>query len=288
MGIFDQILQDIPQEDRAILVKYPQLKTAVEDLETKNTNWNQWATENYDFQSNATKAEVELRSQLESETQRALALEQQVGTGDDMTFEQIEADLNRRGYIKKADVDSAIAPHLKAVEDKANTAVNQTAVGMQFLYTKVTPMVIDHSREFPNETLDLDKFFKHMEDTKSYGNPKAAYDAFVAPQREAARQKAAEALATKHKEELESATKAAEEKGRKEALEQSGMSRLPVDQRGPSEGMSPNQSRIIAAAKKEDGSFVVPKEAELGDGSLAVIGAEMLRAGKLSSSDGVQ
>lgn len=280
MSIFDNIIKDIPQEERAILEKYPQLKNTIEDLERKTAAWNAWAEENWDREANATKAEVALKAQLEAEIERANQLEQQIGAGDEMTFDQILAGLKNQGFVTKAEIDSAIAPHVKSAKEEALTALNRTAVGQQFIYAKVTPLAIRHPQEF-GEDLDIEAFFKHMEKTNSFGNPQAAYDSFVAEKRESKRRKEQEELMKKHQEELEAARREAEELGRKKALEERGMSVLPGDQRGQSEGLGPLQKKILDAAKQEDGSYKIPEGTRLGDDTISQIGAQMYLEGKL-------
>jgi hypothetical protein len=222
MSIFDQILEGVTDEDKAVIAKYPQLKdtvtkleTAYADADTRLTGWEDWRKEHFDDSAGTTKETVALRERV---------AQMEAAGATEMTFDQIKEQLQKEGFVAtKQDIDAALAERTKgfiSVEDH-NKSLNTLAAGFENAFVKGAPLPLLHKEEF-GEKLDLGAVLKYGSEHGIY-DPEKAWNEMMAPRRAekaAADRAAAEA---KHQEELAAAEKRGEEKVRQElAMSASG------------------------------------------------------------------
>lgn len=260
MGIFDDILARADEADRAVILKYPDLKTTFETTERLNEQNQAWLTKNYDFTEKKTFRELELEAAVVAANERAVAAA--AGGNADMTFEQIEANLKANGYLKKAEVDAQIAQARTGVEQ----FIAQRDTGAMVFAAEAATLAIHHQKEF-GQDLDANGFAKYVAGSNAQ-NPREAYNQYVAGMRNEKQTKELETLRTQSAAELERVKAEGLAEGRRlaqmEAAQNGGM---PVDQ-GKGQGMGWLQQRQIDRTKQvdADGNQQVPG-GKLGDGS---------------------
>jgi hypothetical protein len=268
MAIFDDILSNVPEADRSVLAKYPQIQQSLEDLEAQAaaskealSAWEGWRTRNWDDTNNATRNEVELRQQL-SATQLKLA-EAASGSGIDMNFDDTLKTLHEQGFIDKNALAEALKPVATAKDVKAS--LDQMAAGFANIFDKTVPLVLQHKDEF-NEIMAPGKIIEYMS-KNGLSDPEAAYAQMVAPRR-------AEKTTEQHKAEIEKARAEAKEEARREAaMGTSG--RIPTDQSGSNPSLGHLQAKILEKARAEN-QGPGPDDVKLGDQVLAQLGVEDL------------
>ena len=262
MGVFDDIIKNVPAEDLAIINKYPHLKASVETLEQETARakgyaqqWTDWAGKHYDHEHKMTKAEYALMQEAEA----------------------------LRAQIAAPGTDAATVADLrKELKDKTDEILreNQKAIGgMNVFYGTVAAKMLPHHQEF-GEVLDQRKLMEFMS-TNNIADPSVGYEMMMAPRRaEIASAKAKEQEAANAKA-IEEARKAGYEQHAKEV----GMgtpNALPTDQSGGIAGVT----AFVApkAATISDAEKSVIQAAKLGDGSLPALGYEMYRRGDFAAT----
>lgn len=263
MGYFDEILAKVSSEDRAVLDKYPELKSSMNDLENKlgevsryAGSWIDWQNKNWNPELGMTNAEAELRTRLADAEARATAAGTR-GTGgvDDQAIASLKRDL--------ADTQTKLANNEK------------TLGGINIFYDSIYRHAFAHKDEF-GESLDNRQLLKYMQDN-GINDPDVAYDKWVAPRRAEIATKRSQEADARHQEEL----KAAEQRGYEKRAQEAAMGpggMLPTDSSGGITGIS---ARLDNAPKISDEVKARIQEARPGDGSLAQLGYELFRKGEL-------
>lgn len=99
-----------------------------------------------------------------------------------MTFDDLEKDLIRTGYVKKADVE-AMAKNLNLVDSNGLTAgLQNQAKAFEHIYVKATPFIRKFEREF-GEDMDFESFYKTIATPEAIADIPGAYEKFIAPKR---------------------------------------------------------------------------------------------------------
>jgi hypothetical protein len=256
MGYFDDILAKTAvtdETDRAALVslaeKYPALRTSVDTTAANLDLWHAWKRDHWDETSQMTVEAKAAVTEAERAKLRVQALEAAGLGGGDMTFEQIEADLKAKGYVRKDDLVAAADPMVVQ-------RVNQSAANIEHFYRKTFTLPAEYMKEFgdapPQDLMDkmLADYGQNVKLNPQY-DPRDSYNKTVAPQREQLRI-AAEAKRTA---DTEKAIADAREEGRKAALLERGMAPgtpgSPVDN-FPTPSMNTRTERAAAAEAKGD------------------------------------
>ena len=263
---FDDFLAAVPEADRSILNKYPNLRAGVDKFESDlatiapfaqyGMQMQDWSKQNWDEQAGMTKAEKQLRDELTA-AQAKLATAGAAGAAPD----QIAA--------LRAEMDNKV----KAVENSALAAIN----GMDRFYSVTAKHAFAHKDEF-GENLDPQKLMLFITQNK-LTDPDAAYDRMVADQRAANAAKAKTDLEAKHAADIT----AAEQRGRDLAATERAMGpggMLPTDQSGGIAGVT---ARIDKPVAMSEATQKAATDAKLGDGSLAALGYEAYRRGEFTT-----
>lgn len=300
MGAFEDIVAQATPEDRIILAKYPGLKKSSDevdeykakfsDADGRLRQWEDWKAREWDSTARMTKQQklaLERAEQLQTDLATL-----QASAGAEMTFEEILAGLQGKGFITKAELDQTLknqikdswtpgTPEGKLVTDKAVAEVTGAmSLGFEHVFTKTFNLGRRHEKEF-GEELEIGTVLKYMNENR-VNDPEIAYNQMMAGRRSEAEKKRREEVETKHKEELEVQTKKAREEGEKEGVKKAAMSqggRIPTDQ-GTSPGSVGHlqrlqQERQKISTKPPEGADV-PAGVKLGQGTLAELGYEEL------------
>lgn len=278
MGQFADLLADISgmaDEDKHALSqiagKYPDLDKAVlrqsefsrkmnqlsgvqrerDEFNEKLNQWEAWKAANWDDGAEATKQELEARREVTALREKVAHLEATGGTGDEMTFDQIETQLKAGGYQKSADVLAEV--------DKRN---NTMGLAFQTVFTRVTPLVHRFYREF-NEDMPLEDFTKFvMDNPERLKDVNQSYSEWTAPRKLEAERKALE-------------TQRAELEEARRKLQETPMAQSPTETGGP-RPMGILEQRKMAKAAGQD-IDIDKVNAPLGNGTLTALAAAELR-----------
>lgn len=210
MGVFDDVLEEVgvdPTDRTAIaefVKKYPALDAAVlrqkdyskrlnefkakevqfKEADEAATAWENWQRENWDGESKMTKQQKAALSELQTANERVAQLQQ--GQGAEMTFDQIQADLQKNGYVTKTDVQ-ALAKELKlASTDDIGTGLGNQAKAFEHIFVKTTPYLRKFEREF-GEDMDFEAFYKTIATPEGIADIPGQYERFVSDKRAAKR-----------------------------------------------------------------------------------------------------
>lgn len=295
MAVFEDILNAVPEDERTNFEeRFPQIRESVEALETRNqelqtqydtaetqnTEWATWRDNNWDPETNTTKSETDLRSQLSDLEQRNASLQSESET--EMTFDEILTGLKDQGMVTKEDLETKLKEVGGLSPMDAQAMVNQQAVGTEAFYGNTYGLGFKHLKEF-DEVLEMSTLLDYMREKREF-DPQVAYGKMVATKREEISTK----KATELEESSKAAIEAAKEEGRKEARTEAAMAsggQLPTDQQGPSDTMGHLQKATLERAKGAEGDKPLPDGIELGGGQLAHLGVEELH--KQRQSGGV-
>jgi len=281
MGIFDDVLaeQVTDSTDREVLAgyakKYPGLEKAVlaqrefsrrmneltaKEIEYKQdreqlTAWEAWRDQHWDGESKMTKAQKAAYDRLNAAEARVAELMASQGTGNEMTFDEIQQNLVREGYVKKGDIEQ-FAKQLNLVDSNGlTTGLQNQAKAFEHIYVKATPFIRKFEREF-NEDMDFEAFYKTIATPEAIADIPAAYEKFIAPKR-------AELQVKKAQQQVEELNKQIEEK--KTVANSAGQ---PTDNGAPVMGHM--QKAAMERAKGGDPAASLDKiTAPLGSGALA-------------------
>jgi len=276
MGIFDEILAKVKDEDKAVLAKYPELGATVakleEDLRVNNEalmSWEKWRVTDWDEEAGTTRATVAYYQQLVEAQNKIKELETAGVT--DMTFAQMKEQLQKEGLVlSKQDVEAAAAAKLNDFTEKVHKpAMNQVVGAMETIFAGIYPLGFRHKDEF-GEVLDPNTVLTYMNEHKVY-DPRKAYDEMVAGKRNEKADVDKKALETKHQEELQAAEQRGAEKAKQELA--MGVGGSPTDLGGPAPAMGHLERARMESAKKDgEPPAGPPPEARLGDGVVTNIG----------------
>jgi hypothetical protein len=288
VAVFDDILNAVPEEEKTNFEeRFPQIRESVEALETRNQElqsqveeaetkvqaWNTWRQDNWDTEAEMTHTEAGLRSQVTDLEQRNAELQE--GAETEMTFDEILTGLKEKGVVTKEELDQKLKDAGGLSPADAQAIVNQQAIGTEAFYGKTYGIGFKHMKEF-DEVLEMDTLLDYMREKKEF-DPQAAYDKMVAGRRE----EMATAKATADEEARKAELEAAEEKGRKQALQETTMrngGQLPTDQAGSNDKIGHLQrSKLESAKAGSEGEKAVPDGVQLGTGQLAHLGFEELQ-----------
>lgn len=283
MSIFDDILAKADAVDKSVLEKYPQLKAAVDELDTikpqltelstkftdadtRLKGFETWAQTNWDYTQNKTKAQIAAEQQV-AELRNA--------KDSDMTFEEILEGLKTQGIVTKTDIEPVVTEAVNKVTGGFAKAeqLNGLANGSMALYSEMTPLLFQHKDEF-GEILKPNDLIKFMND-KRIDNFQLAYDQMVSPRRTEAQQKAAAEATAKHQEEIAAAEKRGEEKAR-QAVAMGVDGRIPTDLGGTPPVMGHLQRAFNERGQAAKGDEVKTDSSKLGDLVTAQMGVEDL------------
>jgi hypothetical protein len=263
MAIFDDILNGVAAEDRAILAKYPALKTSVETLETQRneaaryaSTWVNWHNENWDPETNTTKRERELAAALADATTR---LSSAAGAG---------ADESTLAILRKELADTR-----KLVEDSQAKSL-QSIEGLHNFYGTIQSRMFAHKEEF-GENLDGNAVMTYMTQN-GIKDPVVAYERMFAGRRAELATQRTKDLEAKHLADIEAAEKRGRELAAREAAMGPGGS-LPTDNSGGIAGVT----GMGKPAEVPDALKTAMKDAKVGDGSLAALGYQAYLRGDL-------
>lgn len=296
---FDAVLESLSEETRKtfgeLAEREPKLKDMVlaqsdysrrsDELRSKvemAERWNKWRDDYWDDDKKMTKAEIAKQDRLESlerdlETARQAAL----GTGDQMTFEQIEqwgsGFLKDKGIVTKAALDTELALKSKTLQDYVTGS--QQALGS--IAAEIPYLLLKHKEEF-GEVLDPKPLI-------AAASEKGRYDLREFYEKDYVIERRQKSVEDKHKAELDKlqaqtqeAIKArdAAEEARKAAMMGPGAGNM-VDDGGP--GMGPLQKKLVSSVQAEDGKGTEAPNVPLGEGSIAAFAARQFmerQAGK--------
>jgi hypothetical protein len=281
MPLFDKLLEQVKDEDKTVLDKYPQLKETVTNLEAAYADadqrllgWERWKIDNWDDQAQTTKQAVVLQ-------QRVRELE--AAGVSDMTFEEIKAQLQKDGFVAtKADLEAALTPKLQGFisSDDHQKALNNLAAGFEQMYAKSANLPLKHQREF-NEELDMSALFKYMNETKIF-DPEEAHSKMVAARRAEAATAAKAAEDAKHAQEiLDAEARGAKAKAEELAMSASGS---PTDLGGPAPLMGHLDRLRMAEGDPSKGLPETVQKARLGDMTTAQEAFQEWRKSKLGGT----
>jgi hypothetical protein len=285
MGIFDEILERsvTDQTDReaikALATKYPGLVKEVDEHGMRQSDYsrrlNEFTTKEKTFQATDQKVKEwetffgEAGQQWDAEhgmTVGEWEARQQLaaaGTGaSDMTFEQINEELKKHGYLRRDDLKPEFEAHSKTVGQQ----VNNVQAGMELVYTRLTPALFRFQSEFgrPMTHMEFEGLVRQAGQNvpKLVEKPEEIFDEFVKPMR-AERELAEEKKAR------------AEAEAKLKAIQEGGSAKSTTEQGGESRPMPFTQRQAMARAKGEE---PVKHHVELGHG-ISAIAAEAYRKG---------
>lgn len=268
---FDKLLASLPDEgDRQVITglaeKHPVLRESVlmradysrnmdelkaererlKDAVDYGQQWrkwyeDQWVPNAYGEGKGATKRELDKDAQLQALEQAKTELEARIQVGDEVTFNDLTAHLDKfaqdKGFVSQAALKSELDKTLSG----AKQTVDQQLAGFAHVAMKAPRLAIRHYREF-NEELDTDGLVDFAS-KNGFTDLDAAWNAQVAERRR-------EAEAKKHAEELAEAEKRGAEKAAKE-LADKHPTPMPDDTTGP-EMTSTFFQRINAARNPQE------------------------------------
>jgi hypothetical protein len=191
----------------------------------------------------------------EAATLRARVVELEATTGGDVTIEQLKAEVEKLGYVKKDDLTT----NLKLVDGKT-LLDSMNAQGKRFeeIYSALTPLTVGHTQKY-GEPIPIGEVMEHM-NKSGERDPLKAYQAVIAPRDTNLKIKQLEADGVKKFEE-------GKQKGIEEAQARVNAQRMPVDG-GGSQKRPHFMQRIFA--KRETAQ--AQSNGRLGSGSAAQAG----------------
>lgn len=268
MGVFDEILQKVSEEDRAVLNKYPDLKATVETLEQEYgklaqyaNQWTNWADNNWDSEAGMTRAEKELRDEIERLSAEIEAAKSPGSTTSNADLTELRKEFDQK--ISQLQAESS-----------------RTVEGLHRFYQSYARHLLPHQQEF-GENLDPAKFLEFMESHRGEAwasNPDLAYDQMVAERRRQLAEKREQERLEQHQKEIEEA-RADERKKVMQEVSMGPQGVLPTDSTGGIAGVTSPINNKPAELSEELKSKLA--DAKLGDGSLPTIGFELYRRGEL-------
>ena len=260
MSVFDDLLKSIPEEDRAILDKHPELKTTVEKLEGAVTQYGTWYQDNWDKEHGMTKSEYAVRQEA-SALQAKLDAASAAGIGNENG--DFISEARKAGFLSVDDANKLLDQRVQQI----NQTFENTIAGMDRFYGAAYSLGFKHKDEF-GEPLDTRALLKFINE-KKIQDPELAYEQMVASKR-------AEIGNAKHQKELQEAEERGANRVRQEqAMGTSGM--LPTDNTGGIVGIT--HIAPVADLPKEIAERTAGMK--LTDPALAQAGLEMARRGLL-------
>jgi len=310
MGRFAEVLSElkVPSEEfgtltiQQTLEKYPKLDEAVlrqdefsrqmeshrrqiAERDEKITDWDArlktWenyfnAAGGWDPEAGMTKREAQAIASISQRDARIRELE--AGQGADMTFEQVEEQLKKKGYISRDDLkavlpdsvfgmeaDGKTPKFVKALEDR----VNKQGLAFEYMFGKGAEVLAKYQKEFEGEIPNMQEFlrFAQENDDRLKDITGKAYEEWVAPKRLAV-----------EKAKLEADRKKLEDD--RKAAEAAATHRSPTDQGqgGNAQPMSKFAERLLRdrANKPEDSTVEAAMKTPLGSGFDAQVAADIL------------
>jgi len=281
MPTWDDLIAQVNEADRAILAKYPKVKEKIQELEGKYqhadeyvSRWEEWKKAEWDDDLKMPKAAA---AELRAREARIAELEATQGT--EMDWDQIQTklneDLSKRGLVSRDDLKDPAK--LRELGLARQDSIDNVAGGMQAVYAKTAPLIIQHDKEF-GEPIDMEKFMSFMgspagpKDEKGLFDFKKGYDQFVGEKRAA---KQAEARTV----ELAEARKDEREKTLKE-LNMGQNGRMPTDQKGSNPDMSWYQKLKMSKLKNDKEGMPKLADGLLGTGASGDLAYEAWLSGQ--------
>lgn len=293
MSLFDEILAKVPEGEREILAKYPELKANVEraealagevdkqkttmaDWDTRLRGWESWKLNNWDDAKGMPKGQIQAQEEAAA-ARRELAELQARGEVNDMTFEEILAGLQGKGFVTKDDVAKTLKESGVVDAKTIDQRFAQMDDGMSYIYGATAHLPLEHSQEFgkPMKVTDL---FKYMSEHK-LADPQLAYDRMVEPLRRA-KQEEVSAARTKEIDDLKAHHAEEVERIKREAADAAQAAQLsapsPLDA-----GVGHAGVRLTRPTHDPNAEGPkIPEKVELGQGDLAASLAKFYREQK--------
>jgi len=271
VGVFDSILKDASEEDKAFLSRHPELQPTVakleEDFHVADESlraWEGWKANHWDPELKTTREHAEHYRQLLSAQDRIKQLEEAGVT--DMTFEQLKDQLLKDNTVAQA----IVAPQIdKFSREVLAPQLNGVVNAMEGIFTKMTPIMFRHKEEF-GEILDPEPLLKFMSEKKNFDVPRA-YDEFVSARRTEKAAAAKTELEAQHQAELTKAREEERAKVQQELAMNATASPTDLGGAGPAMGHL-ERSRLAGKVKEGQPPEGPPAEARLGDGSVSGLG----------------
>lgn len=270
MSMFDKLLAQVADEDKATFQKYTKIAEQVDKQDEYATRWETWRTNHWDEKAQMTKNAVEVIQQRDAEIE-ALKLLQ----GNDMNWDEmksnvetlVQAQLKNQKYASQDEVknywEKEVAPKFAIKSGDKEIPVTQYVQnlerGVEVTYAQTGHLPLEYHTEF-RDVADVPRYTfevlaKHMRE-KGIANFEDGYNSLVAP----LRAKKAEVAARANEEKIRAEAKA-------EAKKEMAMSQgaLPTDNQGSAQ--TPLQIRIQDRAAKQ-AATQAPKltPGTLGDG----------------------
>lgn len=267
MGVFDDILANASEEDKQVLLKYPELRKSMERLEKAAADYAQWYHANWDEEHGMTRSEWAVRQQLE-ELQRKLEQMQSNPTEFSQSeFQEALEEGQRSGLLTQAEVQRLLDERVRQLQQENERVL----AGMQSFYSQVYTLGFRHKDEF-GEVLDPNQLWNYMVQT-GIRDPQLAYEQMVAPKR-----------AELQRQRYEQAIKEAEERGMQKAKQELAMGSQGVMPTDTSGGLPIGGGE--APKGVPDDLLQKAKDLKIGDPALAQLGVEALRRGVLTQQQG--
>lgn len=265
MGVFDELLKGVSEDDKKVFEKYPALKQTTESMEQllsgmteEQRGYAAWYQANWDKEHGMT------RGQYAAEQEKA-RLEQELAQLRDNPPEP-----GARPGLSAEDVNKIVSDQIKAVRDEQNATLNV----MNNVLSFAARQNMSHFNEF-GESLDSDKLVDFMRQ-RHVADPNLAYNQWVADKRAEKATQAAKDLEAKHAKDLEEARADERNKIQQElAMGKGGM--LPTDTGGGILGVT----RMPKAGELPQDIAEAAKGVKLGEGKLAELGLEAARRGAI-------
>jgi hypothetical protein len=273
MAYFDDLLEQVEEADREVMMKYPTLAHKINENDRILSEWENWKAKEYDPSTGYTKRAVQALRDKDAEIE-ALKLLQ----GNDMTWDEMKSNVEKlindnltgRNYVDPSGVDSRIGgrttikvknPDGTERDIPVTDYVRNVERGMEFTYAKTAHLPLKYYKEF-HDVSDAPEFtqealFKHMQE-HSIADFEKGYESFVRPLRE----KKNEAAGKIREEQIRT-----EERKKVEAeyMQRNG-GIMPDDTKGSAPEMSA-LSRKIADRKKVEVQGPKLTPGTIGDGS---------------------
>jgi hypothetical protein len=295
MGVFDDILENVEDDDKEIFDKYPQLKETVDGLEARYSDadnrlkgWESWALKHYNYDSGKTTEQIAAERKAQEMEARARALEALKDT--EMTFDEILEGLRGQGFVKRDEIPEVVKQATSGLvsREEYSNSQNQLALGFEYIYKKTAHLPSKHMKEF-GDPMNMNDFMDHWQKS-GIKDPDQAYESFISPLKQERDKVAAEKREKEYQDRVEAARKEGEEKARREmSMGQGG--RIPSDQGGTS-GMGMLERQIMQkrtqSGAQKDNPPEIPDSVKLGDGTLAQLGYEKYLKGELGADNKVQ
>jgi hypothetical protein len=181
--------------------QFSKVKSDFDKADSLVTGWETWKAENWDKEHSMTHAQWAAVQENETLLGKVAAIEAGAYVppiGDNMTFEEVEAQLLAKGYVKKDDVNGLVAAAKGEVASTIDGKLNMQNLSQEFFFTRASTIPMKYRDEFGSiGGFDMEAFMRHVMSgdgrfLKDPADPTGktmvknfdlAYEEFVAPKR---------------------------------------------------------------------------------------------------------